>query len=108
MVGVHSGVLFNVLNYFPNILFDEPVEELPPYSFRHYKITHDKKKKEEREGSWKKKHGDGAVIEKRAAGVQTTVVRADLKDGISTAVEGDPERVGVLRRRSTIQKSVAH
>ena len=38
IVGVHSGTRVPTLNYFPNII--HPIEELPPFAFRVYHITH--------------------------------------------------------------------
>ncbi|KFY39218.1 hypothetical protein V494_04082 [Pseudogymnoascus sp. VKM F-4513 (FW-928)] len=42
VVGVKNGIQVQTLNYFPNIL--HPIEDLAPFSFRVYEITHSKRK----------------------------------------------------------------
>jgi hypothetical protein len=38
VVGVHNGMYVTTLNYFPNII--HPIEDLAPFTFRVYQITH--------------------------------------------------------------------
>lgn len=42
VVGVENGTFVQSLNYFPNIL--HPIEDLPAYAFRVYRIEHSKKR----------------------------------------------------------------
>jgi hypothetical protein len=42
VVGVKNGTFLQTLNYFPNIL--HPIEELPAFAFRVYKIKHSQKR----------------------------------------------------------------
>lgn len=81
VVGVHNGMLVNTLNYFPNII--HPIEDLPPFTFKVYEITH-----------------KGQKIETTPAPIDKTLQRST-----STSIElerGKP--ASVPHRRSTLRE----
>ena len=80
VVGVHNGMLVNTLNYFPNII--HPIEDLAPFTFKVYHITH------------------------KRENLETIPLSADKKveQSSSTSVELERGPTPVPRHRSTLEK----
>jgi hypothetical protein len=93
VVGVKNGTFLQTLNYFPNIL--HPIEELPAFAFRVYRIKHSQK----RVDSIKLAARGPGCTGSEGNGTYSHGLPMPVTSGTSTSVAQQPE----LKKRGTFQ-----
>jgi hypothetical protein len=93
VVGVKNGTFVQTLNYFPNIL--HPIEELPAFAFRVYRIKHSQK----RVDSIKLATREPDCTSSEGKGPHSNGLPMPVTSGTSTSVAQQPE----LKKRGTFQ-----